>query len=132
MPIGDVAETMRPLPIEPFASMPAFVLGVAVIRGRPTPVVDAGALVGAPAERPTRFVTIKTGARTCALAVDSVIGIGDLATGSLEALPALLDRSNGAVSAIGAVDAELLVVLESMRIVPAAAWEAIARQGGTS
>ena len=40
IPLDYVAETMRPLPIEPVAGTPGFVRGVSVIRGAPTPVVD--------------------------------------------------------------------------------------------
>ena len=40
IPLDHVAETMRPLPIEPVAGTPGFVRGVSVIRGAPTPVVD--------------------------------------------------------------------------------------------
>ncbi len=44
-PLHHVAETMRPLPIEPVAGTPSFVRGVSVIRGMPTPVVDLKALL---------------------------------------------------------------------------------------
>ena len=44
--LGHVVETMRPLPIEPLAAAPHFVLGLATIRGSQVPVVDAGRLIG--------------------------------------------------------------------------------------
>jgi chemotaxis signal transduction protein len=44
-PLHHVAETMRPLPIQPVAGTPSFVRGVSVIRGTPTPVVDLKALL---------------------------------------------------------------------------------------
>jgi purine-binding chemotaxis protein CheW len=46
LPLAHVVETMRPLPIEPLGGMPGFVQGIAIIRGAPVPVVDAGALLG--------------------------------------------------------------------------------------
>jgi chemotaxis signal transduction protein len=44
-PLHLVAETLRPLPIEPVAGTPSFVRGMSVIRGKPTPVVDLKALL---------------------------------------------------------------------------------------
>jgi purine-binding chemotaxis protein CheW len=43
--LKDVRETMRPLPIEPLAGTPPFVLGLAIVRGFPTPVIDAARLL---------------------------------------------------------------------------------------
>jgi purine-binding chemotaxis protein CheW len=62
LPLDSVAETMRPLPIEVLPGCPPFVRGVAVIRGRPTPVADLGVLLGAAdPPQPVRFVMLKTG-----------------------------------------------------------------------
>jgi purine-binding chemotaxis protein CheW len=111
-----VIETMRPLPVEPLRGAPPFVLGISIIRGAPTPVVDAAALIGATGSTPRRFVTIRTGTRIGALAVDAVIGVHALA--SLAALPPLLDAARDVAAAIGTLDAELLVVLDTARLVP--------------
>ncbi len=110
--------------------MPDFVLGVAVIRGRPTPVVDTRRLLGSPGERPpTRYVTLSLGeqtARVTAFAVDGVIGVRQVEADALSALPALLGDSRGdVVQAFGALDAELFVVLEHARLLPQAAWQAL-------
>ena len=61
IPLQHVAETMRPLPIEPVAGTPGFVRGVSVIRGAPTPVVDLRALLENVPNSVTygRFVTMK-------------------------------------------------------------------------
>ena len=40
LPLGAVIETLRPLPLRPLAGAPAGVLGVAVVRGSPVPVID--------------------------------------------------------------------------------------------
>jgi purine-binding chemotaxis protein CheW len=48
VPLTHVIEIMRPLPVEPISDVPLFVQGVSIIRGIPTPVVDLGALLGAP------------------------------------------------------------------------------------
>ena len=125
LPIESVVETMRPLPISALSGAPSFVLGLSIIRGAPIPVVDARCLFSATAERGegARFVTIKSGDRRAALAVDSVIGVRALESVSLGVLPALLREANQeVVKAIGALDAKLLLVLESARIVPESLW----------
>src|SRR5882757_3377917 len=97
LPLEHVLETMRPLPVQPLAQMPDFVLGVAVIRGRPTPVVDTRQLLGSPAEHPPgRYVTLGVGehaARVTAFALDSVLGVRDVDATALSGLPGLLGDS---------------------------------------
>jgi purine-binding chemotaxis protein CheW len=121
-----VSETMRPLPVEPLAGAPSFVLGVSVVRGSPIPVVDAARMLGATGPSlPRRFVALRIGGRSAALAVDAVLGVVALATGSLEELPPLLrDASTDVIEAMGTHDGNLLLVLRSARIVPASVWAA--------
>lgn len=125
IPIQHVAETMRPLAIEPIAGMPAFIKGVSLIRGVPIPVVDLGALLQISDRSLTygRFVTLKIGARRAAVAVDGVVGLRKLDLGQVGELPPLL-RAAGAeiIDAIGTCDAQLLIVLRAMRIVPDEVW----------
>jgi len=117
---------MRPLPVEPVAGVPSFVHGLAVIRGSATPVVDAATLLGAIGSAPTRFVTVKAGPRRVALAVDAVVGIRAIPSESFASLPPLLqDSSVDAISAIATLDAELMLVLRSTRLVPDDAWAAL-------
>jgi purine-binding chemotaxis protein CheW len=128
-----VAETMRPLAIEPVAAMPPFLLGVSVIRGAPVPIVDTANLLGSttPA-RPRRIVTLKIGERLVGLAVDSVLGVHVIPVASLNEVPPLLQRvGDDSVSAITRLDAELVLVLESARIVPESVWAAIDSRGLT-
>ncbi len=131
LPVHHVVETMRPLPIEPLAGTPRFVLGVSIIRGEPMPVLDGGSLLrDQHQESPTRFVTLKTGGRRIALAVDSVIGVQELATETLDKLPPLLDRADTEViGAVGAVDSALLLVLRAGRLVPDEVWSMVEQRG---
>ncbi|MGE0546296.1 MAG: chemotaxis protein CheW [Kofleriaceae bacterium] len=131
IPIAHIAETMRPLPIEPIDGSPSFVLGVSVIRGTPTPVVDTRVLVGLPPAPSTRFVTIKTGGRTAALAVDAVLTMRSLSQAALGPVPGILGEATAAVTqAIGALDADLLFVLDATRMVPTSVWDVIAGDRG--
>jgi purine-binding chemotaxis protein CheW len=135
LPIAQVEETMRPLPIEPLSGAPAFVLGLSIIRGLPTPVVDAGALLGARDQpRPSRLVVLRLEdrGRRVALAMEGVLGVRTIPTASLDQLPPLLrDASRQAVSALGALDDALLVALDAGRLVPESVWDAIAAGGET-
>jgi purine-binding chemotaxis protein CheW len=117
---------------------PPFVLGLAIIRGFATPVVDAGRLIGpstlpsAPiaSRSPARFVSLKLSERTVALAVDAVLDVRSLPAEMLSSIPALLLGGDAElVSVIGALDAKLLLVLEAARLVPDSAWSAIRAAG---
>lgn len=127
-----VVETMRPLPAEPLARMPEFVSGVALIRGRPTPVIDARKLLGSPSEdRPERYVSFRIGdaTRVAALAVDSVLGVRTIDAAALDELPSLFGAGpSEAVALLGTLDAELLLVLEHARLLPETTWSELERK----
>jgi purine-binding chemotaxis protein CheW len=134
--LAHVGETMRPLPAEPLAGVPSFVRGLAIVRGRPTPVIDAAALLGDAASLADgdgaahRFVTVSPGDRPFMLAVDAVVGVmtlpGDVARG----LPSLLQTPRlAAIAATGSLDGALLLVLEHGRVVPEGVWARLP-QGG--
>ena len=138
--VSDVRETMRPLPIESLTGTPAFVLGVALVRGSAAPVIDAGRLLD-PSALPfaattspsaARFVSLKLGDRTAVLAVDAVLDVRSLAAGILAEIPPLLERGGELVSAIGALDAKLLVVLEAAHLVPESVWSEIKAAGASA
>ena len=116
--VTHVQETMRPLPITPLAAMPIFILGLSLIRGATTPVMDVGAVLGAEdAPKTTRFITLRMNERCVALAVESVLGVREISPDSLQRLPPLLrDASVEVVSSIGMLDAEFLLVLGAARL----------------
>lgn len=123
--LAHVVETMRPLPVESVAGAPSFVLGLSLIRGVPTPVVDLAAWMGLPPAPSTRFVSVAAGARHVALAVTAVAGVRRIDTFELQTVPPLLrDAAAGHVQLVGALDADLLVVLSSARLLPEDAWPA--------
>jgi len=133
-PVGTVVEVMRALPVEPLAGAPASVLGLAVVRGEPTPVVDLGALVegGATGEPQPwgRFVTVRAGTRRVALAVEAVVDVRRLPRTRLGALPPLLAGTAASpVAAVAALDTGLLYVLRAAHMAPEEVWSAAERAG---
>ncbi len=127
LPCRHVVETMRPLPYEPLTGVPDLVIGATLLRGRPAPVVDGAALLGVPARVPARrWIALDVGGRPVALAVAEVLGVHRLPPTSAQALPPLLlTASRAAVNAISVLDGELLVVLETARIVPDEVWRSM-------
>jgi purine-binding chemotaxis protein CheW len=125
LPLSHVVETMRPLPIETLASMPAFVQGLARARGNPLPVVDLGGMLGASAPaRATRFIMVRVEERRVLLAVEEVLGVRELNTAEAKDLPPLLGAgTESVVASVGVLDAALLVVLRGARLVPPSTWD---------
>ncbi len=125
IPLEHVRETMRPLPIDVVRGTPSYLLGLAIIRGAPMPVVDAGTLLcGRPCAF-TRFISLSA-SRAVALAVDSVVGIQTLDAQWTESLPPLLQQAGlDIVDSIGALDSELLLVLRSGHLIPDDVWPLI-------
>jgi purine-binding chemotaxis protein CheW len=138
LPIEHVVETLRPLPVETIAGMPPFVLGLSIIRGTATPVVDAATLLdGRRAWKVGRLVLVRVDvvregplrgpvdSRRVALAVEAVLGVRELAAGAISGLPPLLGGGGPhGVDALAALDRELLVVLAAGRFVPDDVWRA--------
>jgi purine-binding chemotaxis protein CheW len=124
LPLEHVLETLRPLPIESVAGMPAFMLGLSVIRGTPVPVVSLAGLLGAQGlGDATRFVVARVNQRRIALSVARVLGVRSIRVDGVAELPPLLREARADfIAAVGALDAQLLVVLESARLVPESAW----------
>ena len=126
--IGSVIETMRPLPIEQIAGAPEFVKGVAVIRGKATPVIDVAAILGMPpGTAAARFVTVRAGGKQVALAVNAVVGIREIGEAvEMEGLPPLLqEAANDVVETIGRLDEQFLMVLKAAWELPEDIWNVL-------
>lgn len=118
---------MRPLPVQPVAGTPPYVVGLAIIRGAAVPVVNPSRLLrsasspgpGASASGAERFFTLRTGDRVVAIAVDAILGIRALPASSQRALPPLLrEAASDGIASIGTLDAELLLLLQAVSLVP--------------
>lgn len=121
LPIAQVGETMRPLPIESLGYPLPFVLGLSTIRGLSTPVIDLGLLL-APRQRPgrfRRFVTILVEDRLAALAVEDVEGVVTMDESSFSGLPPLLSQASGdSIEGLSLADSKLFLALKPSRLVP--------------
>jgi purine-binding chemotaxis protein CheW len=119
LPLDRVVETMRPQPLERIDRAPHFVRGISIIRGTPLPVVDTASLLGRPDIQPRRLVTVRVGERVIALSVDRVHGIRTIRSVATIELPHLLrDAAGDIVTAIGTLDSEFLLFLQTARILP--------------
>ncbi|MCU1279831.1 MAG: hypothetical protein JWM53_3377 [bacterium] len=113
---------MRVLPIETVADAPAFVTGLAIIRGAPVPVIDLAALLGGAGET-TRLILLRVGERRVAVAVAEVIGVQRLDDALLGETPPLLQAARAdLIESVGILDAQLLIVLRAARLLPEDAW----------
>lgn len=130
LPLPSVIEIMRPLPITAHRSTVRSVLGVAVVRGAPSPVIDVSLLIGDTPGSTTRFVSLRVGDRSATLAVDDVVGVADLDTDTLASLPPLLaDEENEPTAALGRRDGELIAILAASRFVPDDVWRSLSGDG---
>lgn len=129
LPLQHVSETMRPLPVEVLAGTAPFIDGVAIIRGVPIPVVDLARLLGnGTAEPRARLVVVRVGERNAALSVGRVIGVRALESAAITELPPLLaGASSEVITAIGSLDARLLLVLETSKVLPEPGWASLER-----
>lgn len=119
LPIEQVVEIMRVLPLDQIAGVPVYVCGVSVIRGAPVPVVDLGRIIGNQTTNPTRLIAVRAAARTIALAVDAVLGVTAIAADASGQLPPLLrDAASDTINAISTLDCDLVIFLRAARLVP--------------
>jgi len=125
--LDEVIETMRPLAVRPLSGTPAYVCGVTIMRGVPTPVIDVARLVGGESAEVARFLAVRTERGPVALATGPVLGIRPTAADAMaEHWMPLGDAARRLVAGIGTMDAEPLLLLQSMRVVPDEVWAAAA------
>jgi purine-binding chemotaxis protein CheW len=73
---------------------------------------------------------VKAGSHLVVLAVDEVLGFRAISDDSLQELPPLLGVARAdLVAAIGALDARLLLMLQTARVVPETFWASLELEG---
>lgn len=116
--IADVIELMRPGTVQPLPDAPAWVLGLAVIRGETVPVVELERLLAASEPRPAgRWLALRVADRQVAVAVSEVLGVRELDEQVFREMPPLM-RGTAGVASVGVLDNALLLVLEAARLLP--------------
>ena len=126
LPLAQVVETLRPLPVQGFGGTPDFVLGAAIVRGLPIPVVSAARLLDGVAVTGRRWVCVFAGSRRVALEVDDVLGVRMIdGIGAVLRQPLLEGADPERAATLGRLDGELLRTLQAAHFVPGSAWAAI-------
>lgn len=129
LPLSEVVEVLRPLPVEALAGAPSGVSGLAIVRGAPMPVVDVAALLGGGGSC-TRFLIARAGERKIALAVDAVLGIRALDPSVWRELPPLVHGAcSGVVDRLAELDREAVLALTAATMVPEPIWETLSNRG---
>jgi|SRR4051794_39977495 purine-binding chemotaxis protein CheW len=125
--LDEVIETMRPLAVRPLAGTPPYVHGVTIMRGVPAPVIDIARLVAGEQADTARFVAVRTERGPVAFATGPVLGIRTTAPDPAARHPVLLSGpSTPLIAGVGTVDAEPILLLQSMRVLPDEIWAAAA------
>lgn len=132
LPLSDVVETLRLLPLRPVAGVPPFVRGLVLLRGALVPVVELGTLLGAPGDEPgRRLVVVRADEHLLALAVDEVLRVITLELEQQAAVAPLLSQAlPEQVAALGTLDGAALAVLSSASVVSAETWALLGPQLG--
>lgn len=127
IPIGNVLETMRPLEMLPVAGLAKIVQGISLIRGKPTPVVYLSTLLSNFDGEPVlRLVTLRIAERCVALGVKEVLGIFDLNEKAIDAVEPLLQQAKAdMLKSVGALDQQLLLVLDTVQLLSEDDWRAL-------
>jgi purine-binding chemotaxis protein CheW len=128
LPLDQIIETMRPLPVQPLAGTGSTVLGICVMRGTPTPVVDVAGVLGGHTATVCRFVAVRTDRGPVALATGKVFGIQPVdttvATGRQASL--LSEAPTGLIAGVGTFRGEPLLVLRDLGVLSDEIWAATA------
>lgn len=116
LPILQVHEVLRPLPVEPVPGAPDIVPGVINLRGQVVTVIDLRRYLGLPPAAPTadtRIVVVAHEGETFGLVVDSIGEVSKIAEGAIKPLPAL-HRDGDRFRFVGVVgrDSALLTLLD--------------------
>lgn len=123
LPLDEVVETMRPLPAQALARTPAYLKGVSILRGVPTPVIDVAVLLGGREAPVERYVAVRTARGPAAFATGEVLGIRATTfdkSPEADELPA--DAPGGLVSAVGTYESQPLFLLRTADLLPDRLW----------
>lgn len=108
---------MRRRALDTWSAGDGCALGLVTVRGQTLPVVSLGRLLRDEPGPEERLLILRVGLRQVALAVDSVLGVRVLS--EIVGLPPLLQDAHAEhVAQLARLDGELLLVLETARLLP--------------
>jgi purine-binding chemotaxis protein CheW len=124
LPLSCVLEVFRPLPTQAVSGAPAFVRGLATVRGQATAVVDLNRLLGAEEDTAAgRYVSLRVDGRRVVLAVESARALRTLDPEALAGLPPLLGEGAQHFQGLASLDEGLFVVLNAAKLLPPGDWD---------
>jgi chemotaxis signal transduction protein len=108
-----------------------FVLGVAVVRGSPTVVIDGHRLLGGHERPGGRMLVLKAGSQNFGFTVDSISGVAEIEESDQdqELAPLLPHITSDWIERLVKLDSSFALVLAAGRIVPEAVWESLRNVG---
>ncbi len=129
--IGEVSLAMRTPVTTALPATPPFVLGVAVVRGSLTVILDGHRLLGENDEPGQRMLVLTSGGRNFGLTVDSISGVAEIEESDpeKELVPLMPHITSEWIERLVKVDASFAAVLAAGRIVPEAVWESLRSAG---
>lgn len=132
LPLAEVIETLRPLPLVPVTGAPPFVRGLALVRGELVPVVELGQFLSADGRAGDsggagaggrRLVIVRAAERRLALLVDAVLRVFSQELGAGRKVAPLLSQAlPEQVAELGVLDGAALAVLRSGSVLTEAEW----------
>jgi purine-binding chemotaxis protein CheW len=140
LPLEHVIEVTRPLVLQRLPEAPEWLLGVAIMRGEVTPILDTPRLITSDrattdssnlaAGNSARWVALRVEGRRVALTVDAVLATRVLSDELHADVPPLV-ASSTLLGALAALDRRLLIVLETARLLPAASLDEMGLHAGS-
>jgi purine-binding chemotaxis protein CheW len=131
VPIGQVKEIVRFVPVTAVPKSPPSVLGVLNLRGKVVPVVNLRerfGLPGAQTDDATRIIVSDVAEQTLGFVVDGVSEVLRLSDGDIEPTPeAAAGVDASFIRGIGKVDERLIIVLELEKVFDFSAFQALDR-----
>lgn len=125
LPLAEVVETLRTLPLQPVAGAPPFVRGLSLLRGELVPVVDLALLLGGESGAAAgRLVLVRAAGHRLALAVDAVLRVAPLPP-TAQVAPLLSQALPAQVAALTVLDGAALAVLQSSNLLRQEDWASL-------
>ena len=125
LPLTEVVETLRTLPLQPVAGAPPFVRGLSLVRGELVPVVDLALLLGGEGGAAAgRLILVRAAERRLALAVDEVLRVTPLPH-SAKVAPLISQALPEQVAALAVLDGAALAVLQSTHLISQEEWASL-------